>query len=114
VHELSLCQAIVDTVTRHADGHEVQRVEVRIGHFRQVVPDSMLFSWALLTTETELSGCELVIDAVPAVIACGACGQRTPLEAPILLCGHCESTDVSLVSGEEFFIVAIDRTREVC
>ena len=60
VHELALCQAIVDTVTRHADGHRVERVDVRIGHFRQVVPDSLQFSWELLTDGTELAGCTLV------------------------------------------------------
>jgi hydrogenase nickel incorporation protein HypA/HybF len=112
MHELALSQAIADTVTRWADGRRVERVEVRIGHFRQVVPDSMLFSWELLTCGTELDGCALVIDHVPAVIACRACGQTTHLELPIFFCGSCESTDVSLVSGEEFLIASIDRTME--
>ncbi len=114
MHELALCEAIVDTVTRHADGQRVERVEVRIGHFRQVVPDSLLFSWELLTDGTDLAGCELVIDHVPAVIRCRACGQDTTLDAPILLCRTCESSDVTLVSGEEFLIASIDRTREPC
>jgi hydrogenase nickel incorporation protein HypA/HybF len=47
VHELAIAQAIVDAVTRHSDHHQVTRVDVRIGHFRQVVPDSLQFSWAL-------------------------------------------------------------------
>jgi hydrogenase nickel incorporation protein HypA/HybF len=112
MHELALSQAIADTVTRRADGRRVERVAVRIGHFRQVVPDSLQFSWELLTCGTELAGCELIIDHVPAVIACRACGQLTNLELPILLCGSCESTDVSLVSGEEFVVASIDRTLE--
>ena len=48
MHELALCQAIVDTVERHAGGRRVEQVDVRIGHFRQVVPDSLQFSWELL------------------------------------------------------------------
>jgi hydrogenase nickel incorporation protein HypA/HybF len=112
MHELALSQAIADTVVRHARGHRVERVEVRIGHFRQVVPDSLRFSWELLTSGTELAGCELVIDHVPAVLVCQACGHATNLDLPILVCGSCESTDVSLVSGEEFLIASIDRTME--
>lgn len=114
MHELALCEAIVDSVTRHAVGQRVERVEVRIGHFRQVVPDSLQFSWELLTAGTDLAGCELAIDHVPAVISCQGCGQLTTLVAPILLCRGCDSSDVTLVSGEEFLIASIDRAREVC
>jgi hydrogenase nickel incorporation protein HypA/HybF len=114
MHELALCQAVVDTVTRHADGHRVERVEVRIGHFRQVVPDSLLFSWDLLVDGTELSGCTLAIDHVPAVVECRTCGGATTLDLPILMCSRCGSTDVELVSGEEFLIASIDRAKEVC
>lgn len=113
MHELALCEAICDTVTRYADGRRVERVEVRIGHLRQVVPDSLVFSWELLTDGTDLAGCELVIDHVPAVVTCEACGRQTTLDMPIMLCRSCDSTDVRLVSGEEFQIASIDRAREV-
>lgn len=109
MHELALCQAIVDTVDREANGQQVCRVEVRIGHFRQVVPDSLEFSWTLLTENTPLSGCELVIDHVPAVVTCRDCDARTTLDWPILLCESCESSNVDLISGEEFLIASIDR-----
>jgi len=114
MHELALCGAIADTVNRHAEGQRVQRVEVRIGHFRQVVPDSLLFSWELLTDGTPLEGCELVIDHVPAVIRCTACEHETTLDMPIMLCAACESSDVTIISGEEFLVSSIERTKEVC
>ena len=114
MHELALCQAIVDTVERHADGRRVEQVDVRIGHFRQVVPDSLQFSWELLTEGTDLAGCRLVIDHVPAVIDCRACGTATTLEVPILVCPSCGGSEVTLVSGEELLVASIDRAREVC
>jgi|SRR6516165_6059504 hydrogenase nickel incorporation protein HypA/HybF len=109
MHELALCEAIADTVVRHAGGEPVSRVEVRIGHFRQVVPDSMQFSWKLLTEGGELDGCELAIDHVPAVLTCRTCGEETKLDVPILLCGACDSADVQLLRGDEFLVVAIER-----
>ncbi len=114
MHELALCQAIAETVVHHSEGQVVTRVEVRIGHFRQVVPDSLLFSWELLTEGTRLDGCELTIDHVPAVVDCHTCGESSTLDLPILVCRSCESSDVVLVSGEEFLVTSIDRTREVC
>jgi hydrogenase nickel incorporation protein HypA/HybF len=114
MHELALCQAIVDTVERRSGGRRVEQVDVRIGHFRQVVPDSLQFSWGLLTEGTDLAGCRLVVDHVPAVIECRSCGATTTLEVPILVCSSCESSDVTLVSGEELLVASVDRTREVC
>ncbi|MDQ1435775.1 MAG: hydrogenase nickel incorporation protein HypA/HybF [Actinomycetota bacterium] len=113
MHELALCEAILDTVNRQAGGGRVDRVRVRIGYFRQVVPDSLLFSWELLTEGTDLAGCTLDIDHVPAIVECRSCSARTNLDAPILLCGSCLGSDVELLCGEEFLIASIDRVREV-
>ncbi len=115
VHELSLAQAIIDTVGRHADGVEVRCAYVRIGHLRQVVPDSLRFSWQVLTDGTDLEGCELAIEHVPAAVACAACGTDTTLDLPVLACRACPSADVELVSGEEFLVDSIDVAEEgVC
>jgi hydrogenase nickel incorporation protein HypA/HybF len=43
VHELSVSAAVVDTAVRHAGGRPVAVVNLRVGHLRQVVPDSLLF-----------------------------------------------------------------------
>lgn len=108
MHELSICQAILDTVDTRAAGRAVRRVDVRIGHLRQVVPDSLLFSWEMLTEGTELADCELVIEHVPAVVRCRSCHAETTLEFPVLACSACEGHDVELLSGEELQLATID------
>jgi hydrogenase nickel incorporation protein HypA/HybF len=108
VHELSLCDAIVGTTTRHANGRAVKQVTVRIGHLRQVVPDALQFGWELLTESSDLKGAELVIEQVPATVACRQCAAETTLDMPILACGTCGSFDVKLLTGEEFLIVSMD------
>lgn len=108
MHELSLCDAIVGTTTRHANGRAVKQVTVRIGHLRQVVPDALQFGWELLTESSDLKGAELVIEQVPATVACRQCAAETTLDMPILACGTCGSFDVKLLTGEEFLIVSMD------
>jgi hydrogenase nickel incorporation protein HypA/HybF len=108
VHELSVCEAIVGTAMQRADGRPVKQVTVRIGHLRQVVPDALQFGWEILTDDTDLKGCELRIEQIPARIACRACQAETTLDMPILICGACESFDVTLLSGEEFLIVSME------
>lgn len=108
MHELSICGAIVDTVTEHAGGRPVNRVRLQIGHLRQVVPETLRFCWSARTEGTPFEGCELEIDHVPAVVTCNACKARTTLDDPVLRCGTCGSLDVALQSGEEFLIESID------
>jgi hydrogenase nickel incorporation protein HypA/HybF len=108
VHELSLCQAVVGTVTDHAEGRRVTAVRLRIGHFRQIVPDTMKFCWSLQVAESPLAGSVLHIDEVPAVAECRACGDSTTLTDPVVACATCGSTDADLVSGEEFLVESID------
>jgi hydrogenase nickel incorporation protein HypA/HybF len=108
VHELSIAQAILDTVDQRAADRPVRRVDVRIGYLRQVVPDSLRFSWEMLTEGTALAGCELVIEHVPAAVRCRACGAETTLEWPVLACAQCEAHDVVLLRGEELDIASFD------
>jgi hydrogenase nickel incorporation protein HypA/HybF len=108
MHELSLCESIATTLRKHANGQSVTRVEVRIGHLRQVVPDALRFNWELVSDVPGLRGCQMVIEQVPAIVECLQCRSRTTLEVPVLVCGNCGSFDVELVSGEEFFVVSMD------
>jgi hydrogenase nickel incorporation protein HypA/HybF len=108
MHELSLCQAILDHVDQRSAGRAVRRVEVRIGYLRQVVPDSLQFSWEMLTQGTDLADCELGIEHVPARVQCRACGAETTLDWPVLACSACEGLDVELLTGEELQVAWID------
>ncbi|MEJ7585394.1 MAG: hydrogenase maturation nickel metallochaperone HypA [Acidimicrobiales bacterium] len=110
VHELSLCEAIADSVVRHAGGRPVSVVAVRIGHLRQVVPDSLLFSWEMLTTGTDLEGPVLDVEHVPATVACERCHATTTLDVPIMLCGACGESDVTVVTGQELLVVSLNLT----
>jgi hydrogenase nickel incorporation protein HypA/HybF len=108
MHELALAEAIVEAVRRRASGREVRQVAVRIGYLRQVVPDSLQFSWEMLVQGTDMAGCRLDIDHVPAVVVCAECGATSTLEYPILMCPSCETRNVHLLSGEEFLLATME------
>ena len=108
MHELSLCNAIADTVTDHAGDRAVRSVRLRVGHFRQVVPDTLRFCWSARIEGTALAGSELEVVEVPAIVRCAGCGDDTTLDVPVLRCGSCGSRDVELISGEEFLIESIE------
>jgi len=108
MHELSLCGAIIDAVAEHAGGRPVRRVGLRIGHFRQVVPETLRYCWRMRVEGTPYRDCRLDIDHVPATVTCRACGEETTLDQPVLRCGACGGQEVDLTAGNEFLIESID------
>ncbi len=108
MHELSICRAIAQTAESYATDRKVVSVRLRIGHFRQVVPETLSYCWDLHTRDTALDGCRLEVDYVRAVVHCNDCGADTTLADPILLCGSCGSRTPTLISGEEFLVDSIE------
>jgi hydrogenase nickel incorporation protein HypA/HybF len=108
MHELAIAESIVRIAGEHAAGRPVHRVDVKVGHLRQVVPDSLAFAWELLTDGTALEGAQLDIEHVPAVGRCRACGTESEQDGFPLRCATCASLDLEVVRGEELVVDALE------
>jgi hydrogenase nickel incorporation protein HypA/HybF len=112
MHELSLAESIVDITVRHARGRRVTRVEVAVGHLRQVVPSALSFAFELVAQGTPAEGAELVLEEIPAGALCRACGAESRLDGLPLACRGCGSGDVEIVAGEELQVESLDVEEE--
>ena len=112
MHELSIAEAIVAIADRHARGRQVTRVEVAIGHLRQVVPSALEFAFELVARGTALDGAELVLEEVPAAGRCRTCGTESRLAGFPLICPPCGSADVEVIAGEELRVESLDVEEE--
>ena len=108
MHELSIADAVVGIVSRHADGRRVVAVDVRVGHLRQVVPDALSFAFGLVAEGTCAEGAELRLEAVPAATCCRACGAETEQTGWPMTCGACGGFDVEVVRGEELLVACVE------
>jgi hydrogenase nickel incorporation protein HypA/HybF len=108
VHELSIADAVVQIALSHARGSRVTKVEVKVGHLRQVVPDALAFAFDLVATGTLAEGAELVLEDVPAVGRCRGCGEASTLAGFPLRCARCGGPDLELLRGEELLVDAIE------
>jgi hydrogenase nickel incorporation protein HypA/HybF len=112
MHELSIAEAIVAIVDRHAEGRRVSRVEVSVGHLRQVVPTALSFAFELVAQGTALEGAELVLEHVPAAGRCRACAAESGLDGFPLACRECGAHDVEVIAGEELLVESLDLEEE--
>jgi hydrogenase nickel incorporation protein HypA/HybF len=108
MHELSIAEAVVEVACRHAAGRRVSRVELRVGHLRQVVPSALEFAFELLTDGTPLQGAELEIEDVPARGRCRECGAESQMRAFPLQCMRCGGLDLEIEAGEELLVEALE------
>lgn len=113
MHELSIAESVVEVASRHAAGRRVHRVELEVGHLRQVVPSALSFAFELLVKGTALEGAELAIAEVPARGRCQACGSESTLERFPLSCGRCGGIDLELEGGEELQVSALELEEEL-
>lgn len=107
VHELSICSSLARIVEAHADGRTVEVVHLDVGHLRQVIPDTLRYSWEIVVIDTPLAGSVLDINHIPAVLHCRDCDTRTAIEVPVFRCG-CGSIAVDVVGGEELLVTSLD------
>ena len=108
MHELALADAVVAIAARHAGGRRVTRVELKVGHLRQVVPQALEFAFGLVAEGTPVEGAELQMEIVPAAGCCRACGTESELPGFPLLCAACGSADIEIVRGEELLVDALE------
>jgi hydrogenase nickel incorporation protein HypA/HybF len=113
MHELSIAEAVVAIALDHAAGRRVVKVELKVGHLRQVVPSALEFAFALVAEGTPLDGAELEIEEVPAAGRCRRCGTETVLAAFPLLCAGCGSADLEVLRGEELLVDALELDEDV-
>ena len=108
LHELSIAESVVRIAGRQADGRQVTRVQMKVGHLRQVVPSSLAFGFELLAEGTPVEGAELEIEQVPAEGRCRGCGLESRLGRFPLLCPRCGGFDLEILRGEELIVESLE------
>jgi hydrogenase nickel incorporation protein HypA/HybF len=108
MHELSIADAVLQIVCRHAGERRVERVELKVGHLRQVVPSALTFAFGLVADGTVAEGAELVMEEVPAEGRCRDCGTDSVLPDFPLQCSSCGSLHLELLRGEELLVDALE------
>jgi hydrogenase nickel incorporation protein HypA/HybF len=108
LHELSIAESVIRIASRRANGRRVMKVQMRVGHLRQVVPSALTFGFGLLAEGTSVEGAELEVEQVPAEGRCRGCGVESRLDGFPLQCEGCGSFDLDILKGEELMVDSLE------
>lgn len=107
MHELGLCQGILEAALRRADGRAVRAVRVRVGgHPVDPAVIDQGFRLAALGTVAEQARLELVQE--PSLARCRDCGATAPADGLALAsCRACGGVDVEVIGDETAVLESI-------
>ena len=115
MHELSICQALieqVEAVARKEGALQVVQVRVGIGPLSGVEPQLLQQAFQLARAGSIAATASLLIDHLPVRVSCRECGQETGAEVANLACGNCGDWHTELVSGDEMLLTQMELVRE--
>jgi hydrogenase nickel incorporation protein HypA/HybF len=107
VHELGLCEGVLQAVERRAAGRRVTRVRVRVGARHRVVPSAFDQSFTLVAQGTVADGAAVDLVTVPVRVRCLDCGNEADATDPLAACPACGALDLETEGGDELILEAI-------
>jgi hydrogenase nickel incorporation protein HypA/HybF len=112
MHELSIVESVVESVTASLaayPGARVERVRLHVGALSSVVVESLEFCWGIATESTALAGARLDVQTLPVTIYCGHCKETAELAGvQSFRCPRCGQPSSEIRQGRELEIDSIE------
>lgn len=107
MHEMSLCESILQVVEEAAQREgfaRVTRVRLEIGRLSGVEIEAMRFGFDAVTRDSLAEGASLDIIELPGVAWCLPCGREVEVQRRFDACPVCGSYQLQVVSGDQMQI----------
>jgi len=115
VHELAICQALMEQVERIAQeerADQVLSIHLAIGPLSGVESRLLEQAFSVARAGSIADSAELVIESMPVQVNCKQCGQLTEALPGRLVCGSCGDWRTSLISGDELELRHVELIRQ--
>lgn len=110
MHELAICQALLDQVDEIARQRaaRVTLVRVAIGPLSGVEPQLLQQAYTLACAGTAADGATLAIEEMPVRVGCRSCNAETAATPSRLVCGACGDWHTEVTSGDEMMLLQLE------
>ncbi|MDH3903720.1 MAG: hydrogenase maturation nickel metallochaperone HypA [Xanthomonadales bacterium] len=111
MHEMSICQALMDQVERIASekgASLVDKIVLSIGPLAGVEPELLSRAYEISRAGTVAENAELEIETGPIVVECRSCGASGEAQVSRLVCPSCDDWQVNLTQGDELLLLRLE------
>jgi hydrogenase nickel incorporation protein HypA/HybF len=111
MHELSICQALIEQVTAIASYNQATQViniKIAIGDLSGVEAELLERAFAVAKINSIAARATLVITKLPIKVKCLQCHEITEASINKLLCKHCGDWHTEVISGNELLLSQIE------
>ena len=111
MHEYSIVQALLEQCEDYVkanDASKVVKVVTKIGKLSGVEPHLLETAFETFKEKTVCDGAEFVMHLQDLKLHCNVCNQESEQSAVRYQCRHCESTDVSVIDGEDMYLMSLE------
>jgi len=115
MHELAVCQALMQQVEAVASEHQaahVTAITLGIGPLSGVEHELLRHAYPVAAAGTVAEGAQLHIQTTPVRIHCKTCDRESEARVNKLVCEHCGDWRTELVSGDELLLITIEMDRD--
>lgn len=111
MHELAICQALMDQVediARRRDAEQVASIVVGMGALSGVEAELLKHAYAIASAGTVAEQAELIIEEMPVRVRCKQCGSESETQVNKLVCQKCGDWRTTVVSGDELLLMSVE------
>ncbi|MCZ2126636.1 MAG: hydrogenase maturation nickel metallochaperone HypA [Anaerolineales bacterium] len=111
MHELPAAQALLKIALERAEkanAKQIVALYIVVGELSSMVDDSVQFYWETIAKDTIAEKATLRFRRVSAELQCMICFHKYRPSQSELICPQCGGVGAKIISGEEFFLEAID------
>jgi len=110
MHELSVVQAVLEKALEvsQANGSlPLEKIHVRIGKLRQIVPEALAYAFDVVKTDTLAENASLEWEEVSPLVRCRQCGENFEPEDVFWVCSTCGAPGGEILQGEELILQSV-------
>jgi hydrogenase nickel incorporation protein HypA/HybF len=111
MHEYSIVQALLEQCEDHAKANnstKVTKVVTKIGKLSGVEPHLLKTAFETFKEKTVCNDAEFFMNIQDLKLFCNTCKKESEQSEVLYQCGHCQSTDVSVVDGEDMYLMTLE------
>jgi len=111
MHELAICQALVNQVEGIAAERNAGRavsIIIGVGALSGVEAQLLKHAYPVASAGTVAEDAELIIKNLPVRVRCTLCGKESEVLPNKLICKQCGDWRTTLISGDELMLMSVE------